>query len=345
MATAAFLSFRYSETDGVSVVTRTWIDVFRDLGFATFTVAGEPPADRVVEGLGIRSPVVPERGAVADALADADLVVVENLATIPLNVAAARVVGDVLAGRPTILHHHDPPWERAEWSWVSELPLDGPGWRHVCLSDSAAAAFAERGMAATVIRNAFPEPGPADRDAVRATLGVAPDRLLVAHPVRAIARKEVPTAVALAEALGATYWLLGPAEDGYGPTLEQVLGDARCPVLHRSWASTDEIYAAADLVAYPSSWEGFGNPPIEAALRHRPAAVGRYPVATELRAMGFRFLDPTDVDGARRAVAASPPDDVVEALHTNAALARTHFSLASLRDALAHLLDEAGWSP
>ena len=42
------------------------------------------------------------------------------------------------------------------------------------------------------------------------------------HPVRAIERKAIPDALALAESLGATYWLTGPPEEGFDASLDAV---------------------------------------------------------------------------------------------------------------------------
>ena len=342
MPRVAFLSFRLGATDGVSIVAALWMELFRELGFDVVTVAGEGPVDRLVAGLEIDAASPPDPLALEEALADVDLVVVENLCTIPLNVPAAREVGRVLAGRPAVLHHHDPPWHRERFAHVTELPLDDPAWRHVALTRFAATELCERrGIDAVVIPNGFADAEPGDRAGQRAALGVTDGELLVAHPVRAIERKGVPTAVALAEALGATYWLLGDPEEGYGPELDRILASARCRVLHRRCTSRADIYAAADLVAFPSTWEGFGNPPIEAALHLRPAAVGHYRVAEELRALGFRFLEPDDPATAARFVAS--PD--LDLLHHNRALAREHFSVDRVRRGLRELLDAAGWMP
>ena len=102
-----------------------------------------------------------------------------------------------------------------------------------------------------------------------------------------------------------------------------------------------DAYAACDVVAFPSTWEGFGNPPIEAAIHRRPVAVGPYPVADELRALGLPVVRPRR-PGTRSTHALRHPDD---ALHDhNAALARAHFGLDRLTDDLRRLLDAAGWA-
>ncbi len=251
------------------------------------------------------------------------------------------MVAELLRGRPAVLHHHDPAWQRDAFAHITELPPTDPAWQHVTINRLTEREMAERGIAATTIYNAFDLDGPAgDRAATRAALDVVERERLLLHPVRATPRKDVPAAVALAEALDATYWLAGPAEDGYDDELAAVLAAARCRVIHRPPPSgMADAYAACDAVAFPSTWEGFGNPPIEAALHRRPVAVGPYPVADELRALGFQWFDPTrpaDLD-----TFLVRPD---AALHdANEALARAHFGLDRLRTDIAALLAGAGW--
>lgn len=313
-----------------------------ELGWDVTTVAGDGPVDRHLPGLAADAVVPPSEAEVAGAIEGADLVVVENLCTIPLNLPASRVVARVLRGRPAVLHHHDPPWQRPHFSHVTELPPDDPAWRHVTINRLTERQLSERGITATTIYNAFDvdEP-PGRRAATRAALDVSADERLVLHPVRAIPRKDVGAAIALAEAIGATYWLAGPAEDGYDAGLAALLSSATCRALHRPTpGDMADAYAAADAVAFPSTWEGFGNPPIEAAIHRRPVAVGPYPVADELRALGFEWFDP-DAPELLDAFLTDPDEQQHD---RNALLARAHFGLDRLRADIAALLGAAGWS-
>jgi mannosylglucosylglycerate synthase len=114
-------------------------------------------------------------------------------------------------------------------------------------------------------------------------------------------------------------------------------------VLHRAWPDLDAMYAACDHVLFPSVWEGFGNPPVEAALRRRTVTVGRYPVAEELRRCGFRWFAPDDVDAVRGVLADPDSAAVRELLDHNVAVARRHCSLDSVAAALLDLFRAAGW--
>jgi len=176
---------------------------------------------------------------------------------------------------------------------------------------------------------------------------VAADERLLLHPVRAIERKDIPAALALAEAVGATYWLTGPAEEGYGPTLDVLLAGARTRVVRAPLLEPGreprqalaDSYAAADGVLFPSQWEGFGNPPVEAAIHRKPVVVGPYPVADELRALGFDWIAPDDPGALAAALPA--PDAMV--LDRNLAVARAHLSHDAMRGRIAAVLAEPGW--
>ena len=121
------------------------------------------------------------------------------------------------------VHHHDPPWHRERFAHITELPATDPAWRHVAINRILADELAERGIDATVIHNAFPEPpasAPPSDAALRARgarRGRPRSPTIWSSPTRS-GRSSARTCrrrSRLAEALGATYWLLGPAEEGY----------------------------------------------------------------------------------------------------------------------------------
>ena len=260
-------------------------------------------------------------------VAGADITVVENLLSLPMDPEAADGVARALRGRPAVLRHHDLPWQRPQWQERS-VP-DDPAWAHVVINSLSAAELRDRqGLEAHVLRNRFPLEGwrPA----------AAHEGRVLLHPVRAIPRKDVPAAIRLAEELDATYWLTGPAEDGYDAELERLLAGARCEVRRRPVGTPAEAYAGADAVAFPSTLEGFGNPVIESALARRPLAVRRYPVlVADLEPFGFRWFAHDDAPGLRRFL--DDPD--VDLLDHNERLARTHFGLGRLPGELTAVLE------
>jgi len=339
--TAVILSFRLGGPDGVSVEAGKWAWALGRLGFDVRTVAGEGTADMLVPGLALAAARPPKVEDVAAAIGDADVVVVENLCSLPLNPSAAEVVGGVLAGRRAVLHHHDLPWQRERFTGFPPPP-DDLAWVHVTINDLSRRQLADHGIHAVTVRNAFdPDPPAGERDATRTALGLDEADLLVMQPTRAIARKGVPVALRLAEALGAAYWLVGPTEEGYDDELAAALGSAQARVIRGLPSGRiADAYAAADVVAFPSSWEGFGNPVVEAALYGKPLALRRYPVAVELEAYGFRWFDAEDPEAVRAWLAAPDPS----LLEHNRAVARTHFSLHDLPGRLAAVFEEAGWT-
>jgi glycosyltransferase involved in cell wall biosynthesis len=323
------VSFRLGGSDGVSVEAAKWADALGVLGFTVRSVAGAGPVDHVLPGLAMQAPAPPTRAEVDAALAGADVVIVENLCSLPLNPGAAAVVAAACAGRPTVLHHHDLPWQRPQLAHLPPPP-DDPAWAHVTINELSRTELAAHGIDATTIYNSFdPDPSPGDRDAVRRALGVGGTTSLLVQPTRALARKNIGAAIALAEATGATYWLLGPAEDGYGPELERLVAAARCRVLlgpPPGGCSVADAYAACDAVLLPSLWEGFGNPSVESATYRRPLAIGPYPVAAELAAFGFEWFDATEP--APLALWLEHPD--ARLIAHNQQVAADHFNLADL---------------
>jgi mannosylglucosylglycerate synthase len=330
------VSFRLGQADGVSVESSKWAWALRELGHTVTTVAGAGRADVLVRGLEIDADEPPDRYELARAIGNHDLVIVENLCSLPLNVPALEAVASILEGRPAILHHHDLPWQRRHLAHLSGPPTD-PAWRHVTINELSAAQLAQRGIEAVVVPNHFDfDPPAGDRPRMRQAIGVRERSLLVVHPVRAIPRKNVGAALRFAERLGAIYWILGDAEDGFEAELDGLLQFARTGVrqgMPEGFTIAD-VYAASDVVVLSSTWEGFGNPSLESVAYRTPLARYPYPVMAEIERRGLRFFDLDAIQALEKFV--ERPDH--EMLDDNVTAARAHYDLQMLPERLARLV-------
>jgi glycosyltransferase involved in cell wall biosynthesis len=357
---AVTVSFRLGGDDGVSVEARKWSHALRRLGFTTRRVAGyieDAPGDDdvVISALALDAPEPVDHAVLADALDGADLVIADNICSLPLNVEAARAVATALsshAGR-VVLRHHDLPWQRRDFEALEhEFPPRIERALHATINLRSRRELEARGYAnVTTVHNYFDlDPPPGDRDATRAQLGFAGDDFVLFQPARAIMRKNVPGGLRyahrfaqLAPELAVRYWLSGPAEDGYAPTLERILERAPVPVALGRAPSAVDAYAAADIVVFPSTWEGFGNPIVESIPCRRACAAYPYPVLAEIVAAGVRVFS-TERPEALVKFLGEPEATRAQYFDTNVHRARLSFSLSELPGALEQAFAAHGWS-
>jgi glycosyltransferase involved in cell wall biosynthesis len=344
---AGICSFRLGGRDGVSAAVAGLAAALALLDIDTVTIAGEGKADRIVPGLSASWRAAPDRSRLEAEFADLDLVVVENLFSLPLHLPASLAVGDVLAGRPALVRHHDFPWQRRQFQQVRELPLTDAAWLPITICDHSRREAATRGIEAETayVSLVAPAPPSVDPHRVRKQLSVRPDGILCLHPVRAIPRKNISTALEIVADVGGSYWLTGPAEEGYGAEASRLLARRDICTIWRDYddIGIDSAYTAADVVLFPSSLEGCGLPPIEAAMRDRLAVVGSNPVAAEWRELGFQWPRPDE----RRWLAQLLSDDAqrAEVIAQNRTVAMRWFTVEAAAAQLASLLNSRGWLP
>ena len=336
MAQLALVSFRLGGTDGVAIEAAKWQRALEQLGHSVITVAGEGTCDVLLPGLALHALEPPTFDELDEALAGVDVVIVENLASLPLNVAARDVLYKALEGRRALFHHHDLAWQREHLAHLGG-PLDRPTWRHVAINQLSVDQLGERGIHATLLRNSFDcDPPEGLRSRTRAALEIGADRLVL-MPTRALPRKNVEGALRLTKQLRAVLWLLGPSEDGFDDELGALLRAYDIRVLRGLGdASIDDAYAACDLVVMPSTWEGFGNPVLESVTHRRPLALNWYPVAREIGEYGFTFFGLDDVEAIADFL--EKPDAVL--FERNLKIARRDFNVRDLPLRLARVLQD-----
>jgi len=215
------------------------------------------------------------------------------------------------------------------------------------VSERARRDLEARAFAAVCIHNSFDFDAPSgDREATRSAVGADDDTVLLVQPTRAIPRKNVEGGLRFASGVAmasnpkrVTYWVTGPAEDGYDDDFARLVAHASVPVHIGRAPRPADAYAAADLVVFPSTWEGFGNPVIESMAARRMIAVGDYPALDEL-VTGLHVLTVDDTATASTWLQ-EPRADVIE---QNYERARARFSLADLPARIEAALLGVGWA-
>jgi len=310
------VSHRLGGHDGVSVEAAKWHVAFTSLGWGVTRAAGAfvdtvGSTDVEVAGLWARYPGTPPPAAdvalISNLCRTHDLLVLDNVGSLPTAPAAAIEfeTAALTTSTPTIVRHHDPAWQTPRFTAPDArvFPLHHPGMMHVTINTRTAGEFLCRypdlgaaGAITTVYNSIELQSVQAgEREATRQRMNIGRDDVLIGHPARNIARKNIPAALRLAAELHRRlrrpihYWLTDPGGD---------VGEPPAGVtVHRGWVGVAaDLYAAADLIALPSDWEGFGLPVIEAAAALRPTATHNYPVLAELHRLGLRTLDHTDPD-------------------------------------------------
>ena len=125
--------------------------------------------------------------------------------------------------------------------------------------------------------------------------------------------------------------------------IDHVIGAQRGKINDHKIYSLWDAYLNADLITYPSLYEGFGNALLESIYTRKLIIVNRYPVYNaDIKPLGFEFIE---LDGfvsensiRQTRELLNSPDQVKEITDKNYQLAQEYFSLEVLEKNLKELI-------
>ena len=310
---------------------------------------------------------------------DLDALIVENALTIPMNVPLGVAIVSALQETAIgcLAHHHDFYWERDRFlvNAVPDLLLyafpPALGFiQHVVINSVQAEEFSRRtGQSCWIIPNVmdFASPPPLPDDyarTFRSEIGMSDDELLVLQPTRVVARKGIEHAIELIYRLRRPAKLVishhgGDEGDAYEARIrdyarlfdvdvlfiadrisEQRGNDAEGRPLY----TLADVYSQADLVSYPSEYEGFGNAFLEAIYYKRPIFCNRYTIfRMDIEPCGFDvvcfegFLSEDVVQNVLDLV--DNPERVTQMVEHNYQVANEYFSYEVLERELRTIVE------
>ena len=216
------------------------------------------------------------------------------------------------------------------------------------------------------------QPPPIDDYAsdVRTALGLADDEKLILQPTRVVKRKGIEHAIELVRRLGLKAKLIishASGDEGYDYErrvreysklmkvetyfVSNIINEQRGLTKNgRKVYTLEDVYPHADLVTYPSTFEGFGNAFLEAIYFCRPIVINTYSIYTmDIKPKGFAVIE---IDGyvsdaavrqARKVL--RDPEYRSEMVRHNYETAQKYFSYSVLRKKLKNLISDCTGCP
>ncbi|MBU1163629.1 MAG: glycosyltransferase family 4 protein, partial [Proteobacteria bacterium] len=243
-----------------------------------------------------------------------EILIVQNALAIPLNIPLGLAITEFIIETeiPTIAHHHDFFWERDRFSSPvasdylrSAFPPVHPKIQHVVINSIAGHKLSSfTGASWTLIPNIVdfkilpPEIDDFNKD-LKKEIGLDKDTILILQPTRVVSRKGIEISLELVKRLNypkASLVITHKAEDegqDYLMRIEEFVKlinvdlkiisdrigfkrgfDEKGRKIFKLW----DVYQHADLITYPSVYEGYGNAFVESIYFRKPIAINRYPI-------------------------------------------------------------------
>lgn len=309
-----------------------------------------------------------------------DLIIPENALTIPMNIPLGLAISEFVAENcfPTIAHHHDFYWERdrflinaVEDYLQSAFPPVLHPIQHVVINSLASEQLSHRkGVSNTIIPNVYdfdsPPPPSPDHNCkeLRTIIGLDEDDVFVLQPTRIVPRKWIERSIeivyrmqlknpklVISHAAGdegseyadrikeyAEHWNVELV------TIDNIIGPKRGVDKNGQKIFTiGDVYQCADLITYPSGYEGFGNAFLEAIYFRKPLVANRYTIyIADIEPREFEVIS---FDGFVTTKTITQIQEVLSnenlrkrMLDRNYELARKYFSYRFLEHSLLHLI-------
>jgi glycosyltransferase involved in cell wall biosynthesis len=312
-----------------------------------------------------------------------DLIISQNANTIPLNIPLGIALTEFIAetGIRTLAHHHDFYWERDRFmvNAVSDylsmaFPPVLPSIEHIVINSVADAQLSLRtGISAHIIPNVMdfdnPPPPPDEYTLdVKKALGIEADELFVLQPTRVVQRKGIEHAIELIHRLGRKAKLVishASGDEGYDYEqrlieysklmkvntifVSQIINEQRGTTADgRKIYTLEDVYPYADLVTYPSTFEGFGNAFLETLYFKKPIVVNTYSIyIKDIKPKGFSVVE---IDGYVTEKAVEQTKQILDdpalcqkMVDHNYELGKQYFSYTVLERILRHYMIEHNW--